>query len=250
MKGETSDPVRGPLLNPPNSCTMAAVNPPDDSDRGVLLGRLPYFAKLSPAELGALAQQLVRHAFDAGAIICLEGEPSAGMWIIAEGRVKVYRLSPDGHEHILRLFGPGDSFNDVAALDGGPNPATVAALSPAALWLLRREALAAALSANHTLALDVIAALTGTVRTLVQQIEELALYSAMARLARFLLAQTENPALSGPGVTRAAIAAHLATTPETVSRALRTLEEVGAIRFDRHRIVIVKAGLLREMAML
>jgi len=65
-----------------------------------------------------------------------------------------------------------------------------------------------------------------------------------------LLAQAENPSLSGPGVTRAAIAAHLATTPETISRALAKLQEAGAIRFDRHRIIITNGELLRSMAVL
>ncbi len=88
------------------------------------------------------------------------------------------------------------------------------------------------------------------VRGLVHQIEDLALYGAVVRLARFLLKQAEDPALSAPGVTRAAIAAYLATTPETISRALRTLEDNGAIRFDRHRIVIIREDLLRDLAAL
>jgi DNA-binding transcriptional regulator YhcF (GntR family) len=68
-------------------------------------------------------------------------------------------------------------------------------------------------------------------------------------LARFILLQLDNSALCGPGVTRASIAAHLATTPETVSRALHTLEDIGAIRFDRQDIVIVRPDLLHSVAM-
>ena len=55
---------------------------------------------------------------------------------------------------------------------------------------------------------------------------------------------------SESGVTRAAIAAHLATSPETISRSLRALEEAGAIRFDRHRIIIVDSDLLQSIALL
>ena len=87
-------------------------------------------------------------------------------------------------------------------------------------------------------------------RGLVHRIEDLTLYGVVVRLARFLLQQAEDPALSAPGVTRAAIAAYLATTPETISRALRTLEDSGAIRFDRHRIIIVREDLLRDLAAL
>jgi CRP/FNR family transcriptional regulator, dissimilatory nitrate respiration regulator len=213
-----------------------------------LMRRLPYFAQLSETQLAALSRPLLRRHFEAGESIVREGESTAGMWIIEQGHVKVFHLSPEGREHILRLFGPGDSFNDVTAIDGGPNPAGAGALSAVTLWLLPHDALAAAYRDDHQLALAVIGALAGNVRSLVSQIEELALYSVMVRLARFLIAQSENPALTG--ITRAAIAAHLATTPETVSRTLRTLETIGAVRSERHEILVARPDLLREIAML
>jgi CRP/FNR family transcriptional regulator len=165
-----------------------------------------------------LAQQASVRAFDAGAIIFLAGAACDGMWLVEHGSVKISRVNLDGVEHILHLLGPGATFNEIAALDGGPNPATATALSAVTAWMLPSEALRAELHTNRELALAVIGVLTGRVRTLVQQIEDLALYSVAIRLARFLLKQADNPASSGPGVTRAAIAAHLATTPESVSR--------------------------------
>lgn len=214
-----------------------------------LLRRLPYFARLPDSQIGGLAERAVRHSFDPGQMICVEGEPSAGLWAIEQGRVKVFRVSTDGREHVLRLFGPGDSFNDVAGLDGRPNPAHAAALGHVVAWSLPHEVVAAALRDNPALALAVIDELTDRLRSLVSQIEELALHSVTVRLARFLLLQAENPSLSGEGITRATIAAHLATTPETVSRALRTLEDEGLIRFDRHRIVVAAPDELRRVAM-
>jgi CRP-like cAMP-binding protein len=68
-------------------------------------------------------------------------------------------------------------------------------------------------------------------------------------LAGFLLLQSKNPSLNGLGISRTAIAARLATTPETVSRALRELEDKGAIRFDRHRIVILAPDLLQAISL-
>jgi len=214
------------------------------------LRRHPYFRPLDPPFLERLAAQAVWRSFNPGDTIQLEGEPSAGLWLIEEGRVKVYKLSPDGREHILHLCGPGDSFNDIAALDGGPNPSSAASLGHTLVLNLPSEALSAALCDSLPLAQAVIRALTGRVRSLVQQIEDLALHSVTTRLARFLLEQAESPALSGPGITRAAVAAHLATTPETISRGLRALEQIGAIQFDRHRIIIVDEDVLRAIALI
>lgn len=214
------------------------------------LRSLVYFESLTPDQLDELAARTQTRRFLAGENIFLEGEAAAGLWLIEVGRVKIYKINPDGEEHILHFLGAGNSFNDIAALDGGTNPANAAALSDVTVWLVPSLTLRDLLLSDGQVALRVIRGLAGRVRGLVQQIEDLALYSVTIRLARFLLKQTENPALSGPGVTRAAIAAHLATKPETVSRALRTLEENGTIRFDRHRILITDEALLHTIAAL
>lgn len=212
--------------------------------------QIPYLGELDSETIQQIARQMLRRNFAPDEAIFFEGEPVTGLWMIESGRVKIFKLNPDGEEHILHLLGPGNTFNDIAALDGGTNPANAAALSHAVVWLLPRDTLNNLLLIHPALARRIIQLLAGRVRNLVQQIEDLALYSVTIRLARFLLKQAEDPALSGPGVTRAAIAAHLATKPETVSRALRSLEESGAIRFDRHRIIIVQENLLRAIAAL
>jgi CRP/FNR family transcriptional regulator len=215
-----------------------------------LLFALPYFQALERSAVEALARQMSRRDFQTGEAIFFEGEPAAGMWLIERGRVKVFKLNPEGEEHILRFLGPGNTFNDIAAFDGGTNPANTAALAETTLWLLPTDALHRLLQQDARVAARVVRLLAGQVRSLVGQVEDLALYSVTIRLARFLLKQAEDPALSGPGITRAAIAAHLATKPETVSRSLRSLEESGAIQFDRHRILIVREDILKAIAAL
>ncbi len=212
------------------------------------LRQIHYFTEAADPQLHALAARAVARAFAPGEIIFMEGDPSAGLWIVESGRVKAYRLSPDGDEYVLRIFGPGDTFNDLAALDGAPNAAGASALTRVIAWVIPTADFVAALAADHGLALAVIRALVARQRRLVTQVEDLALRPVTARLARFLLEQVSDPALAHPSVTRALIATHLATTSESISRSLRTLEQAGAIRFDRHRIVIVRPDLLRDLA--
>jgi CRP/FNR family transcriptional regulator, dissimilatory nitrate respiration regulator len=212
------------------------------------LHSLPYFTSLDERQLGQLCEQCLPQSFTAGEMIFLENDPAAGLWLIERGRVKIFKVNPDGEEHILHLLGPGNSFNEIAMLDGGSNPAHAATLTQAQVWLLPSAAVHQLIASDSVLAAQVIQFLAERVRTLVGQIEDLALYSVTVRLARFLLKQAEDPALTG--VTRTAIAAYLATTPETISRALRSLEQAQAIRFDRHRIVIVREDVLRTIAAL
>jgi CRP/FNR family transcriptional regulator, dissimilatory nitrate respiration regulator len=215
------------------------------------ISAIRYFEGIADDEIRHIIHSSLLRTFAAGEMIFLEGDPADGLWIVEEGTVKIFKLNPDGGEHILHLCGAGKTFNDIAALDGGDNPANAAALSAETkVWLVPSAVITYVLERNPQVALNVIRLLSARVRSLVDQIEDLALYSVLVRLARFLLKQAEDPSLSGPGVTRTAIAAHINTTPQTVSVALRELETAGAIEFDRHRIVIVDEPALRSIALL
>ena len=214
------------------------------------LAKIPYFSVLAPGELADLARDTLHLIFSPDEVIFLEGDSSRGLWIIENGNVKITKLGMEGNEYILHLLGPGDSFNDIAALDSGPTPANAIAMSLVSTWLLPSEAMNRALDHYPAIAHAALTMMGARIRTLGHQIEDLTLYPVMVRLARFLLTQAENPSLSGPGVTRAAIAAHLATTPESISRALAKLQDTGTIRFDRHKIIIVNAELLKSVAVL
>jgi len=214
------------------------------------LSNTPYFAPLSSGERHALAARAGFYTFAADEIIFLEGEKHSSLWIIEDGSVKIAKLSPEGSEYILHLLGPGGVFNDVAALDGGPTPANAIAMTLVTVWSLSSALVREVIERHPAVARAAIETLTGRVRTLNRQLEDLTLYPVLVRLARFLIAQAEDPSLSGPGITRAAIAGHLNTTPETISRVLAKLQDAGAIRFDRHRILITDRDLLRSIAVL
>ncbi len=208
-----------------------------------------YFQDMSEADLEWVCARCLLRRYSNGTLIFLEGDVADGLWIVETGHVKVFKVSPQGSEHILHLCGPGTTFNDIAALDGGLNPASASALSQeVAVWLVPAEVIQEMLRRNPAAALTIIRLLAARVRSLVTQIEDLALHAVIARLARLLLRQAEDPSLSGPGVTRAALAAHINTTPQTISQLLRSLEAAGAIVFDRQHVLIVDEGILRSIA--
>jgi hypothetical protein len=148
-----------------------------------LLAQLPYFAGVADSSLNELAQQAVRCTFAANEMLFLEGERSAGLWVVEYGRIKAYKLSPDGREYILRFFGPGDTFNDLAALDNAPNAASATAVTDVVAWVIPTAVFTAALQTDHQLALAVLHGLVGRVRELVGRVEDLAARSSLAWLA-------------------------------------------------------------------
>lgn len=207
----------------------------------------PYFRDLEAKETKVIATELIFKQYQANEAIFFESENALGLYLIEHGRVKIFMLSSAGNEQVLHILGEGNSFNDIAALDNGQNPANAAALSAAQLWLLPKSKLQEAMLNNSRLATRISSILAKRVRSLVKQMEDLTLYSVVTRLARFLILQSQDPALSGAGVTRTVIAAHLNTTPQTISNALNTLAEAGAIEFDRHQITIIDIAALQRL---
>ena len=150
-----------------------------------------YFEGIADDELAFVTENSLLRTYAAGEMIFLEGNPAEGLWIVESGNVKIFKLNPDGGEHILHLCGPGKTFNDIAALDGGNNPANAMALSDSVeVWLVPSDVISYVLTHNPQVALNVIRMLGMRVRSLVSQIEDLALYSVIVRLARSSLIVT------------------------------------------------------------
>ncbi len=104
-----------------------------------LWNSVPYLSGLPPDTIQALAAAATTRTYQAGEVIFLEDDPVAGLFLIEHGVVKISRFSKEGREHILHLLQRGDTFNDVAALDGGTNPATAIAHTGSTLWRITRD---------------------------------------------------------------------------------------------------------------
>jgi CRP/FNR family cyclic AMP-dependent transcriptional regulator len=206
-----------------------------------LLRQVSYLEDQSQAVLEALAAVASPLTFAAGEIIFLQEEPSLGLYVVESGEVKISRLSRDGRELILHLIHAGESFNDIAALDGGPNPATATAGTACLIWLIRRSDLRQVTMQHPGLAWALIQSAARRARYLLGLVEDLGMRSVRGRLARLLLAEArayEADAIPRL-LTQEEMAARLGTVREVVGRALRSLAADGIIAFDRHRIVIL-----------
>ncbi len=213
-----------------------------------LLESVPYFRALDDDTLETVARAVLVRRYRAGELIFLEGEPGAGLHLVAEGLCKVYRLSVTGREQVLASLGPGDSCNEVPAVDGGPNPASLAAVEDSTLWVISKEALARLRQECPMLDDVIIKSLAMRCRQLVQRVYNLSFLSVTGRLAAFLLQQgSERSQLSRRRWTQDEIAAHLGTVREMVSRALRELHEAELIAVDRHRIEILDREGLQDL---
>lgn len=201
----------------------------------------PAFTNLSQSVLQEINERSIRRSFGEGEIIFLEGDPVAGLFIVVSGTVKISRFSKDGREHIVHFLQQEATFNDVAVLDGGPNPVTAIAHTAATVSSIARDELQNVAQHYPELGWALAQSIARRTRFLVNQVQDLSMRNVRGRLACLLLeeaARDQEQAISR-FLTQEDMAARLGTVRDVVGRALRGLAADGVIEFDRHQIVIL-----------
>jgi len=208
------------------------------------LARVDVFSGLTDAELDFLAERTVPRQYAPGEMIFAEGEPCAGLFVVERGSVRIFKTSPAGREQVLSIDGPGNSVAEVPVFDGGPYPASGAAVDRASLLLVRKQDFQALCMAHPEVALKVLRVVGARLRRLVGIIEELSFTTVRHRLAAFLLRLAQEGTESQEGVeillpgSNQDLAAQLGTVRELVSRNLSRLQSEGLIKLDGRRAII------------
>ncbi|MFS8523274.1 MAG: Crp/Fnr family transcriptional regulator [Limnochordales bacterium] len=218
-----------------------------------ILKRIPFFAQLAPAELEALAEAVVVARYRKNQVLFVEGEPSHSLYFICRGRVKVYRVSPDGREQILHLLGDGDPISVVPFFDGDPYPANAEVLTDSEIAFIRFEDFERIARANPGILLQMLRVLARRLRRAQEEIASLALKSVAGRMAARLLELAERQGeLVDDGIqidlklSRQELGHLIGASRETVTRVLHQFQREDAIRIDGSRIVIRKPLILQS----
>ena len=214
---------------------------------------VPHFRGLPGDLLQALAAGSRRRTFEAGEPIFREGEPARAFYVICAGTVKVYRISADGREQVLHHLGDGRTFAEAAVLTMPAYPAHAeAVVAGTELIEIGAERFLALFREDPRLAATMVSSLSMWLIGLTERVEELSVASATARLAHYLL---RLPSRLEEGVVvidlpfaKKDLAAHLAITPETLSRLLRRWQDAGLLRSEGRRFEILDERLLVAIA--
>jgi len=217
-----------------------------------ILGTSPLFKGLAEADAARVAAYCRYRELEKGETLFREGDDAATFFVVARGRVKVFKESIDGRELIIKTMREGDLVGEAASLAGVPYPATAQALEDAAAVEIPRREFVDLVTREPELALNIIAALSARLHQISIILEKLTLKDVPARLASYLL----EHAAEGPGgaayveldVTKTSLAAELGTVPETLSRALRRFADAGLVAAEGKRIVLADEPSLRLIA--
>jgi CRP-like cAMP-binding protein len=152
-------------------------------------------------------------------MLCHAGDPGEAVFVILEGEIEIRRSSPAGHHVRLRALGPGEVVGEMAALDGGPRSADMAATRPTRLWRIPRPALLRALEAEPQAALALLVEFSRRLRQSNMAMEDRATLDLGGRLARLLIAERNARGLVP--FTQSELARRVGASREKVNRKLR-----------------------------
>jgi CRP/FNR family transcriptional regulator, cyclic AMP receptor protein len=214
------------------------------------LSQIPLFATLSDPEVHVLAQRAVERRCSPDEMLFWEGEPCAGVFLIIEGSVKIFRTSPAGRELMLAIESAPSSVAELPLFDGGPYPASVRAIGPVLALFINKNDFQRVCRQYPDVALKVLAVVGGRLRHLVALVESMTFGSVTQRLARLLLEASKGSATEtfDLPVTHQELASRLGTVREVVSRNLARFRAQGLIRMHGHQVQILNRAELEQEA--
>ncbi|HEY9825790.1 MAG TPA: Crp/Fnr family transcriptional regulator [Stenomitos sp.] len=231
---------------------MNDVSPSLRSDLVKFLSQTMLFQNLPVEHLNDLAALAIAQPYAKNEVLFHQGDPARGFFIVQSGRIKVFKLSAEGKEQILHIFGRNDHFAEVPALDGESFPASAAALEQTEVLFFPRLAFLQLLEAQPKLAINLLKSFARHLRLFSHLIDDLVFREVPGRLAAYLLGLSPLPEAGAETValdlTKGQLAARLGTIPETLSRVFAKLSRDGLIEVDGGRVRLLDMPSLQRLA--
>jgi CRP/FNR family transcriptional regulator len=215
------------------------------------LSEVPIFSGLEPGQMDRIVAISQDREFSRGEMIFWEGDSGDGFYVVLGGRVKIFKVSPEGREKILHIFGPGEPFGEVPVFSGTSFPANAEALAKSRLLFFPRVDFVDLITRNPAIALNLLAVLSMRLRQFTVQIENLSLKEVPERLAGYLilLAEEQNAADAVTlEISKGQLASLLGTIPETLSRIFHKMNADGLIDVEGRTIRLLDRERLEFIA--
>ena len=216
-----------------------------------IISGTPLFRGLPENQLREIKQIAVDRYFGKGEPIFLEGDDGDGFFIVVDGRVKIYKVSSEGKEQILHIFGPGEPFGEVPVFSGQRFPANAEAISKSHLLFFPRTAFIDLITKKPSLSLNMLAVLSMRLREFTVQVENLSLKEVPGRLASYLIYLADEQGKEDCvtlSISKGQLASLLGTIPETLSRIYAKMTDQNLIEVKGRTIKLLNLQGLEEIA--
>jgi CRP/FNR family transcriptional regulator len=218
-----------------------------------LLGRVPVFEALGPADLARVADVAVRRSFPAGQVIFREGDASDTCYVVGTGHARAVRENADGRTITLAHFGPGDIFGELAMFDDERRSATVETLDEVEAIAILGSDMRRLLREHPDIAVKLVIALGRRLREANERLARQSFQTVQSRVAGVLgqlvrQAQSEGAADRDVlvTITQSDIAQLAGSSRESASRFLAVLERAGVVTQGRGRLTVHEPAALER----
>lgn len=243
--------MRQPTDNPPD---LEGSSPPLASlSAAAVLRRNYLFRGLPDTSLERVSALASRRTYPKGAVIFAQGDPGDALFGVAAGRVRISASGAGGQEVFLNIMEPGDTFGEIAVMDGLPRTAGATALDYTTLIMIKRQDFLKLLEREPRLAIHLLKLLCERLRWTSELVEESAFLAGPARLAkRMLILASLHGRSAGIGalelrISQAELARFLGISRQIVNQHLSDWRKNGWVDLGRSQIVILNAEALRRM---
>ena len=220
-----------------------------------LLKRCPLFAGLKEEDLKRIRAIASLRQIGKKEILFSDGEEARGFYVILSGKVKLYKVSPEGKEQILHIVSAPDAFAEAALFLEGSYPAFGEALTDCQLLFFPKRDFIRLIEKNPQLSINMIVTLSHYLKRFASLIEELSLKEVSSRVAKYLIdlqmkstKEGKSPKEVELDLSKTQLALKLGTISETLSRTLAKMKAKGIIDVKRNKILILNRETLEELA--
>lgn len=207
-----------------------------------MLDKVSLFEGLSSEELGTIERHTVAKRYRKHTIMIERGDEANSLYLIVEGRVKVFRSDETGKEIVLNEQGPGETIGELALIGDTERSASVETLEDSQFLVLTRRSFQECLRGNPNIAFNLIRQLVRRVHELSESVNDLALLDVYQRVVKVLneAAKEEDGRLITERLTHQHIADRVGSSREMVSKILKDLRIGGYVESEGKRLIIAK----------
>jgi len=212
------------------------------------------FRGLPPHTIDALAELARRRSYRKGVQIFAQGDPGDALYGIASGRIRIVTADDSGHEVFLNVLGPGETFGEIAMLDGLQRTASAIAIESSTLVVIPRSQFIAFLERDTGLAIHMINLLCERLRWVSDIVDDSAFLTGPARVAKRLLRLLESygrPAGDNQAelvISQAELGHFLGVSRQVINQYLRAWCDEGLVALKRGRILVNDLDALQKIA--
>ncbi|HEY2397617.1 MAG TPA: Crp/Fnr family transcriptional regulator [Solirubrobacteraceae bacterium] len=210
-----------------------------------LLGRVPVFSTLEPADLERIAQLAVPRYFEPGQAVFREGDQSDTCYVVREGHARAVRTHGDGRTITLATFGPGDIFGELAMFEDERRSATVEAIEPISVVAVLGPDMRRLMIEHPEISTRLVIAISRRLRETNERLSRQSFQTVQSRVAVVLGELVAQELVDGAApedvlvkATQADLAQLAGSSRESASRFLAVLERAGVISQGRGRLIV------------